>query len=177
MGDIRRPDKVLLFVGVLYTDADVLNKAVAALKHRYGGTCLEHTGIAFESTDFYDDEMGKGIKKAFFFFEELIDPEHIAAIKNETNVMEEYFSATDGRRTVNLDPGYLDMAKVILVTTKDRGHRIYLQRGIFAETELIYFRKKYETMPWTYPDYKKDDYIGIFTEARLLYNNKRKISP
>ena len=69
-------------------------------------------------------------------------------------------------RPLNLDPGYLTEAKLVLATTKDRDHRLYLSRGIFAEVTLHFHRGTWEARPWTYPDYQRADYHEFFLRCR-----------
>jgi len=91
----------------------------------------------FTFTDYYDDEMGENLKKQFLSFEKLIMPDQLADIKNSTNEIETKYSI-EGKRTVNLDPGYLEESKLILASTKNFSHRIYLQvpQDIFARRHL-----------------------------------------
>ena len=69
-------------------------------------------------------------------------------------------------RPLNLDPGYIDLGKLILASTKDHLHRIYLKEGIFAETTLYYSQKAWQKLPWTYPDYQSAGYQAFLTECR-----------
>ncbi|MBI4680026.1 MAG: DUF4416 family protein [Nitrospirae bacterium] len=78
----------------------------------------------------------------------------------------------NGGRRINLDPGYLDSAKVVLVSTKDFSHRIYLGRGIYGEVTLVYSGKNYQTFPYTYPDFRTQEYFDIFKKARDMYKNQ-----
>jgi len=96
--------------------------------------------IPWELTDYYSRELGENLGRKFLGFERLIDPERLAGIKSFTNRLEGKFSE-GGARRINLDPGYLDSAKLVLPTTKNRDHRIYIGQGIFAEVTL-HFRSK-----------------------------------
>ena len=71
-----------------------------------------------------------------------------------------------GPRHLNLDRGYLTPAKLVLASTKDHAHRIYLRDGIFAEVTLVYRQRKWQPLEWTYPDYRRDDYQAFFTQCR-----------
>ena len=106
------------------------------------------------------------LKKQFLAFERLIDPAELAAIKRQTNEWEAEYAAL-GRhpepRPLNLDPGYITAAKLVLASTKDHAHRIYLQDGIYAEVTLAYRHRRWQPLEWTYPDYRRDDY------QRVLY--------
>lgn len=73
------------------------------------------------------------------------------------------------RRTINIDPGYVSLTKLVLFTTKNRSHRIYIDEGIYADLELQFSNKSFRALPWTYPDYKTDAYIEFFNSVRSAY--------
>jgi len=77
-------------------------------------------------------------------------------------------------RRINIDPGYLDLAKLILASTKDFRHRIYLNKGIYADLTLFYQNKTFQTWEWTFPDYKTAEYIAIFNQIREIYTKQIK---
>ena len=77
-------------------------------------------------------------------------------------------------RIINIDPGYLDLSKLILASTKDYKHRIYLTKGIYAEVTLFYQDKTFCPWEWTYPDYKTGEYIEIFNRIRQIYAEQIK---
>lgn len=143
-------------------------RADSALRRHFGAIDFSSGIIPFKYTDYYEGEFGKGLSRAFVCFSKLIAPEKLSAIKLFTNALEQKFSR-DSRRLINIDPGYVDMAKLVLATTKDYAHRIYLGRGIFAEITLRFKEKSFVPPEWTYPDYKTADYIGIFNRIRGLY--------
>jgi hypothetical protein len=120
-------------------------------------------------TTYYEATMGPDLQKTFFAFESLIDPAELVECKETSNQWELDYQKL-GRhaepRPLNLDPGYLTEAKLVLATTKDRDHRIYLRDGIFAEVTLHFHRGKWEARPWTYPDYQRADYHEFFLRCR-----------
>ncbi|OGX43889.1 MAG: hypothetical protein A3G38_03040 [Omnitrophica WOR_2 bacterium RIFCSPLOWO2_12_FULL_51_8] len=81
-------------------------------------------------------------------------------------------AAEVSRRLVNIDPGYLDLAKLVLASTKDYRHRIYLERGIYVEITLFYQRKTFNPWEWTYPDYRSREYIEVFNRIREIYKKQ-----
>jgi hypothetical protein len=113
--------------------------------------------------------MGAEIKKTFWAFHELIAPERLVEIKLLTNAWEEEYAAL-GRhpesRPLNLDPGYLTHAKLVLASTKDHAHRIYLDHGIFAEVTLHFSHGAWQPRDWTFPDYRRADYHAFFARCR-----------
>jgi hypothetical protein len=175
MGIVTRPHKVGLIIGLLSNDIAELAKARESLKRIFGRTDLESPITDFTYTDYYKKEMGEGLKRQFLSFEKLLDLKGICAVKLKTNGLEKRF-AKNGKRAVNIDPGYLDLAKLVLFSTKDYSHRIYLDRGIFAEVTLVYKDKSFAPWPWTYPDYRTAEYIGLFNTIRDIYKAKLSCS-
>ena len=118
--------------------------------------------------------MGSSIKRAFFSFEPLIEADRLPEIKRKTNALEAELadSSTDVPRPVNLDPGYIEHAKVILASTKNFYHRMYLGGGIFGEVTMHFRNNAYQFFPWTYPDYQSSDYLEFFLRMRQLYRGQ-----
>lgn len=164
--------EAMLFWGVLYTCHQKLESIRETLEARFGSAFYEVHGFPFTASSYYNKEMGEGLLKSFFFFDSMIAPDTIADIKLLSNSIEDSF-VINGKRTINCDPGYLDMAKVVLPTTKDRDHRIYLRDGIFAEVTLHYRGQSFEGFPWTYPDFATPDYIELFNAMRGVFANNR----
>lgn len=168
MGRINKHQPVKLVIGFIFNNESILDKAEHILRKRFGKIDYESQILAFTHTDYYEAEFGKDLKRKFISFQNLILPENLPQIKIRTNAIEKKLSR-NGMRSINIDPGYLDMAKLILASTKDYKHRIYLDRGIYAETTLFYQNKSFAPWEWTYPDYKSADYIRIFNRIREIY--------
>jgi hypothetical protein len=79
----------------------------------------------------------------------------------------------DDRRTVNLDPGYLCAGKLVLATTKNQQHRLYLGQGIYGEVALRFRAGAWQPWEWTYPDYRSPEYAQVFAEIRRLFMRQR----
>lgn len=142
------------------------------LEERFGRIVRETEPFPFTFTDYYEKELGKRPVRFFLFFEDLILPDSIGKIKLETNRLELAYS-DNGLRKFDLDPGYITESSVVLATTKDRAHRVAIGDCLYAEVTLIYHRKGWETLPWTYPDYRSERVQGIMTEFRSLYLSAR----
>ena len=127
--------------------------------------------IPFDFTTYYQKELGQDILRQYVSFEELIDPGDLAAIKLTTNRMEEELSE-DGLRKVNLDPGYLDLSKMVLSTTKDATYRVYLADGISGQSTYYFERGTYRPWQWTYADYRNDTAIEFFNRVRDDYKRQ-----
>ena len=128
----------------------------------------------FTYTDYYDEEMGEAIERAFVSFALPFSPEHMSEVKRRTNLIESRF-ARDGKRKVNIDPGIVTEGSVILMTTKNRAHRIPLSDGIYAELTLIYHKKGYESFPWTYSDYKDERVLSELGKMRKALMDRKRV--
>ena len=162
-------NEVKLICGVITGRKDLLERSREALSSEFGPIDNESDLFPFEHTKYYEKEMGTGLVRKLYSFEKPIDPGTIADIKLRTIQMEEDMtrdSDTDVQRVVNLDPGYISLLKLVLATTKDRGHRIYLRDGIFAEVTLQYVEGGFQPLPSTYPDYRQDEYRKFFGRIR-----------
>lgn len=168
MGKLSHCHPVKLIAGFIFNDDRAFDKAVDLLKKHFGSIDFESQALPFDFSDYYEKEFGKNLKRKFVSFKKLILPDKLAGIKLLTNKTEEKLSSKHCRR-VNIDPGYLDCAKLVLATTKDFSHRIYLKSGIFAEVTLCYKDKAFKSWDWTYPDYRTPEYAAIFNQIRELY--------
>jgi hypothetical protein len=166
------PDPVTLICGLLGAGGPILAEARDALRARYGAIALESPVMPFTFTDYYREEMGAGLLRQFAAFETRIDPARLSRIKRETNELERVLSGCPagaaGRRRVNLDPGYVTPSKLILATTKDFAHRVYLGEGIYAEVTLAFTKSGCRHFEWTYPDYRTEAYAAFFRDVRRL---------
>jgi hypothetical protein len=173
MGEIHDPAPVLLIIAASSRHDTALEWAREQTSTRFGPLANASAVFDFTETDYYTATMGANLKKQFLAFERLMDPAELAGVKCQTNELE-YEYATFGRhaepRPLNLDPGYLTPAKLVLASTKDHAHRIYLGSGIYAELTLSFRGRHWQPLEWTYPDYRREDYQRFFTEcrARLL---------
>jgi len=173
VGKIRKHQLVKLVIGFIFREESMLDEAENTLRKEFGKIDYEGQALAFRHTDYYETEFGKNLKRKFISFEKLIQPQNLPKIKIAANIIEKKLSR-NGLRSINIDPGYLDMAKLILASTKDYKHRIYLDKGIYAETALFYQNKSFTSWEWTYPDYKSADYIAIFNQIREIYAKQIK---
>lgn len=173
MGRVKKPQKVLLFSGIIATKAYV-EKAEELLENVFGEVVLSTPVIPFVHTSYYEEEMGSGLFRKWVAFSRLIDPGEIAGIKHLTNRMEEEHSK-DSKRVFNLDPGYVSLQNMVLVTTKSYSHRIYLRDGIYGEVTLIYRKKEgFTPLEWTYPDYREKIALDFFNRARKILKERLK---
>jgi len=173
MGEIRRPNVVCLVAGICFNDSKQNKTCLDRMQEKFGAIESELAPILFVHTNYYAEEMGHALKKMYISFAKLIDPAELPAIKHFTNALEEELSI-DGKRDVNIDPGYIETPKLILATTKNFSHRIYIGKGIYGDVQLYWKNGHFNANPWTYPDYKDETVLRYFEKVRNAYFNKLK---
>jgi len=195
MGEPTPHSPVLLLLAAFSRYDDALDWARQRAVEAWGAIERESPRFEFIETSYYDATMGAGLKKVFFAFQRPFDPERLVEIKLATNRWEEEYTELAGNRAccdggdegdspifaetkigtvprkpeprpLNLDPGYLTLGKLVLASTKDFAHRIYLSRGIYAEVTLQYRHRRWEHHQYTFPDYRREDYQRFFSECR-----------
>jgi Domain of unknown function (DUF4416) len=176
MGAAEKPTQALLFIAFMFRQAVNTDEIRAVLQEKYGAVERSFGPVPFSFTDYYKSEMGDGLQKMYLTFSRYIERDDLAAIKVFTNGIEERFSSA-GSRTVNLDPGYITRDKLVLASTKDFYHRIYLSHGIFAEVTLHYRKGMFRFFSWTYPDYKDPGFLAFMEKARARLVKKLRDSP
>jgi Domain of unknown function (DUF4416) len=145
-----RPAK--LVVGLLMMSKDMLAPVAEELEIRFGPMDLVSSWLPFDYTSYYQKEMGAPLFRRMLAFRPLIAQDRLPEIKLATNAMEQDH-AVGGRRQVNIDPGYLLLERFVLATGKNYSHRIYIGQGIYADLTLVYQRRAFQALSWTYPDY------------------------
>ena len=172
MPDVRPEVKpVKLICAVMLAPSANLKSIDSALISRFGAIDLRSDKFDFSFTDYYRKEMGSNLTKQFYSFDNLIAPDQLSAIKNKTIEIEAQH-AVGGRRTVNIDPGYIEESKLVLASTKNFSHRIYLGRNIWGEITLRFIKGEFVDHPWTYPDYMTPTALGFFKKARGRYREQ-----
>jgi hypothetical protein len=165
MGKPYPPHPVLLFVGALYREEKHLSAAKEKLRFFFGESAFESLPAPWDYSAYYEEELGSPVRRRFIFFREMINPGSLCDIKLKTNEIEDELSA-GGKRTINLDPGYLAPHQVVLASTKNYSHRLYAGKGIYAEVTLVYRDGRYRPHMFTYRDYASGQYAEIFAMAR-----------
>lgn len=169
------PPNALLLLGVLYRDPLHWHEAARVLESRFGPLAEEKLEFPFVKTDYYTTEMGPGLVRLFCFFRNPVRQDSLAGIKIWTNRLEVDLADKRGgslRRRVNLDPGLLALDKIVLATTKEYSHRIYLRDGIFAELALICRGAGFRPLHWTYPDYRRREALDFFNRLRVHWRHR-----
>jgi hypothetical protein len=165
VGSTKNPQRVKLFCGFIYSDETAKKKSFERLEEKFGKIDLISSVMPFDFSTYYESEMGVGLQRFWGSFEKLISEENLAEIKVFTNSIENDI-ADNGKRKINIDPGYITPANVILATTKNYSHRIYISKGIYAEVTVIYRKTGFVKLPWSYPDYLSEIATQFFLKAR-----------
>lgn len=169
MGIPAHPVHVKLIASLICQKEDTFPSVLKEMAAHLGALDFVSATMPFDFTDYYIEEMGKTLWRRIVGFETLIHPETLSSIKLLTNTLEASLSPDPKKRTVNIDPGYMNRYHVILATTKPAPHRPYLKDGIYADLTLIYQEKGFKDLPWTYPDYGSAGIKALLNELRQKY--------
>lgn len=168
MSELKEPKPAKLIMALLYSKGELLKPLINKLVERFGPIEWESPEFVFNHTHYYTEEMGEGLEKRLIGFIRLISPEELPEVKYFTQQLEKEW-AQEGKRRVNIDPGYLTLDRLVLATGKDAAHRIYLRKGTYAEVTLIYHSGSFQPLPWTYPDYRSEEIINGFNQFRKYF--------
>jgi hypothetical protein len=169
MWELKNPKPVKLIIGILAANQDCLQTAVKTIEAKFGEIDFQSDVWPFTQTDYYKDQTGENILRQFVSIEKLIDPAKLANIKHKTNRLEQKLvakSAAGLPRPVNLDPGIIEPSKLVLATTKNYSHRIYIGKKMYAEVTLVFDKGHWQSLPYTYPDYRQQCYFDFFEKVR-----------
>ncbi len=168
MGTAREPQPVKLIASLLTGELSLLVRVQEDLVAAWGAIDVQSELLPFDHTDYYAAEFGPGLQRQIVAFERLIPAAGLPAAKRLANDLEQSLAA-EGRRRVNVDPGYVSLGKLVLASTKDHAHRLYLGQGVFGEVTLAFQQGRFRPWPWTYPDYGSDEYCALFGRIRERY--------
>jgi hypothetical protein len=168
MSEPRPPAPAKLIAGFFLNDKALAADVARDLQERLGPVDMVSAWLDFDFTTYYEKEMGAPLSRRLMVFKALIQQTQMAAIKRATNELEQKYRR-QGRRRVNIDPGYLLAERFVLATGKNFTHRIYIGEGIYADLTLIYQHGAFRRLPWTYPDYADSRLIDFLTLVRSRY--------
>ncbi|MDP8233235.1 MAG: DUF4416 family protein [Candidatus Saelkia tenebricola] len=171
MGLVRKVSPVKLIMGMISNNGSLFENVEKMLERKYDKIDFKSNIIDFNFTDYYTQEMGERLLRRFISFKKLIHPKELSGIKLHTNILEKK-NAINSKRSINIDPGYLNEGKLILASTKDNLQRFYLSQGIYAEITLYYKDDNFQNFLWTYPDYRTQEYNDIFKQIRELFRKQ-----
>ncbi len=173
MGKIKKPQKVKLVISCLTNQEKFIELVSNDLIKAFGEIEEISERFIFNHTKYYEREMGSNLFRRFIVIKPLFDREHIAEVKVITNNIENKY-AINNKRQINLDPGYITLENFILFTTKNYTHRIYLEKGIYADLTLIFQKKEFNPLEWTYPDYSEKIIRDYLKKIREKYKEQLK---
>lgn len=159
-------EPVKLIAGFLYSREDVLMDALDKMEAKFGPVEFESERFPFSHSEYYEKEMGPDLTRYFASFEEPITPDKLGQCKQFTVKLEQRFLGEGGGRLVNIDPGLVGLANLVLASTKEFAHRVYLGAGIYAEVSMLYEDRTFRPLPWTYPDYQREESIRFLNRVR-----------
>lgn len=169
MGEPATHSPVLRILASFSRHETALDWARTRAEAAWGPVWQASPRFEFRETEYYTPSMGGGLWKQFLAFERLAPADDLPNVKRATNAWEVDYAQAAGHaeeRPLNLDPGYITVAKLVLASTKDFAHRIYLRDGIYAEITLAWRRGGWASGPYTFPDYQRADYQAFFTLCR-----------
>ena len=169
MSQPQKPQPAKLIAGFFVKDKSLAADIARDLKDRLGPVDMVSAWFDFDFTTYYEQEMGGPLHRRVMVFKPLFEQDQLADVKRKTNELERIYQRQEGRRRVNIDPGYLLAERFVLATGKNFTHRIYIGHGIFADLTLIYQKGAFRTLPWTYPDYADPRMIDFLTLVRKKY--------
>jgi hypothetical protein len=164
----RKPKRAKLVIGMFMHNKALFVETAQSLCAAYGSADIVSPWFPFDNTDYYTAEMGAPLFRRFIAFDALIQQDALADIKCFTNDLETR-SSEEGKRLINIDPGYLLPERFVLATGKNYAHRIYLKAGIYADLTLTYYKGQFRALEWTYPDYAGEPVIGFLESVRDKY--------
>jgi hypothetical protein len=168
MSQPAAPQAAKLVVGIFTNDQQLFCPVIENLTKQFGDIDLMSPWIPFDYTHYYEREMGPGLVRRMVAFKPLIEQSRLSAIKLKTNALERQFSK-DQKRNINIDPGFMLRERFVLATGKNFAHRIYIGDHIYADLTLIFQKGSFQTLPWTYPDYKATDMQSFLYRVRNKY--------
>jgi hypothetical protein len=168
MSELIEPRPVKLFVGLIYSEDAPVGECIKRLETVFGEIDFISKQIPFNFTHYYQEEMGNNLSRKIISFKILIRRDGLVNTKIFTNQVEKMFSV-EGKRKINIDPGYIAPEHLILSTGKGYYHRPYLGRGVYADLTLVYKNKEFHSLKWTYPDYRTEEIRQLLKSIREKY--------
>jgi len=168
------PPAATIFCGFVYVPDLDLGEVLRVLERMWGPVEFISRRFPFDYTRYYAKEMGSPLLRRFATFREEVEQKALPAMKWQAKRVEGDYLASTGGRRVNIDPGLLLPERLLLATTKPCAHRPYLDRGIYADLTLVYHRKSYQPLEWTYPDYAAPHTVSMMNSLRERHALKKR---
>jgi hypothetical protein len=174
MSTPNEPEAVKRIASLIARKEQGIDLAIKELEVLFGPIDRISSLLPFDRTRYYEREMGGPLFRKFVAFERLMNREELPETKLATNSVEDR-TRIEGKRTLNIDPGFICLERLVLATGKNYTHRIHLSRGIYADLTLIFHQKRFQTLAWTYPDYADPKVIEFFNGIREQYKSQLRL--
>lgn len=161
---IKVVNKVIYFNAILFGPID-LEDVKKNLESLFGPEIYQTENFPFTHTDYYNSKMYPPLHKYFAAYNIIESPANLAIYKRILVDIEKTCSK-DNRRFVNIDIGYLALEKIVVASTKNFSHRIYIGKGVYGDLQFLRLKNKYKPMDWTFPDYKQNFVLQFFEKVR-----------
>lgn len=171
MSSPREAEDVKLISSLFSPHKELIVRVIGELEQIFGPTDWISPELFFDRTKYYAREMGWPLHRRFVSFERLIRPLSIVETKRKTTHIENDH-LLDGKRQINIDPGYMSLERLVLATGKNYSHRIYLSKGVYADLSLIFHKGSFAPLQWTYKDYASPEIIALFNDLRERYKRQ-----
>jgi len=161
-------------VAVLTGDKELLSDVIALLEKHFGSCDYKGSWHSFTQSDYYEEEMGKDLKRCIISFENLKPAYTADEFKGWAEEVEKQFTS-DEKRRVNIDPGYVDNLKTVLVSGKCGGHKICSSPGVFVDY-ILWYNKGWQPFPWSFPDFKDGTYDEDLVNIRRIFKEQAALA-
>ncbi|MFN4896402.1 MAG: DUF4416 family protein [Pseudomonadota bacterium] len=186
--------RIKLFIAILAQPSVDPQHTANLLAEVFGSFDYVGSQLPFNCTQYYQEEMGSDLVRWLISFtgphyadilpgakRACIELERGCAISSTEGASDgsaphgsditvaASANSADYKRTINLDIGYLDRHKVVLASTKEAGHKIYLDDGIYADLVTRYSNKTWQSLPWCFPDIADGRYNRDLSAIRDIF--------
>lgn len=165
MGKSIYPSQSKAIVFLLTSDEALAEKVIAPFEKILGPVEVKSAWHPFEHSPYYEKELGPNLKRCLVGFKKIFKPEKLAELKKLSKQLEHRTSHV-AHRTINIDPGYVDLFKVVLASGKSGGQKVALSKDVFAYTLLRFEKGVWHPFEWTYPDFKAIIYHKALLKVR-----------
>jgi len=159
---------VKFVVAITFSPVADVDASMMGLRAFLGESDIATDVFDFDHTRYYHKEMGPGLQKQFISFTQLHDRDQLVLLKLKCMEIE-HSGMCQRSRSVNLDPAYMEMPKLVVASHKNFAHRIHIAEGIFGDVQLVYRGGRFVSNEWTYADYKRPDVLDFFRQVRASY--------
>ena len=170
------PSQCKTIVLLLTNNFPLAEKVIKQLEKKLGPLELQSPWFHFDHTNYYEDELGVGLKRCLLGFKKICEPHRLRELKKFTKRLEKKFgrrpltppSSTRGEdlRGINIDPGYVDLFKVVLASGKSGGQKVALSKDVYAHPLLRFGHNQWDPFVWTFPDFQSKQYHKYFLNLR-----------